>query len=450
MINLLVNIIETVPDIPRYHTAIAEWLFALAFIIYLPKRQNKLYKYLGHGLWFGIILGFQLLAGIMPLAFWIPNMIIAGLIMLLYIKISTIISWTKSIYFMMIAFILAELAASLEWQISYFLQISLLDQAFIISIIVLILIYALIFTMVLFLERRYKSRNFQFDIKHNDVVSVLLIGVTIFSISNISFINIYTPFTGQYPMEILYIRTLVDLAGVILLYSQREHKMVLYSTKEAFTMQILLDKQYDQYQQSIKNAEIVNQRYHDLKHYLHLLRSESEPKKKEEYLNEIEKSINVYEAQYKTGNHVLDILLGQKGQQIIDDQINFTCVADGEQLNFMSTLDILSLFGNAMDNAIENVKQITPSEKRLIKLAIFNQDNLLIIKIDNYYTNTLNRQGGMFVSTKKDQFNHGYGIKSIRNIVEKYGGSLNINTDNNWFTLMMLIPIHGLAEESQV
>ena len=441
MFNILLTIVDTVPDIPRYHTAIAEWLFAFVFILFLPRRHKGILFYLSHVFWFAVILGFQLLAGTMPIYFWIPNMIIAVLIMLAYIYTTNKVNLFTAGYYVVIAFTMAELAASLEWQISIFLQLNIGRLEELISILTLIFIYTSIFLLAMFLEKRYKSKNFQFDITKNDLWAVVLIGASIFSISNISFINIDTPFSGQYPSEILYIRTLVDLAGIILLYSQREHKMAVFSNREAYTMQNLLDKQYEQYQQSLKNQEIINQRYHDLKHHINLLRIEKDSIKKEEYLNELEKSILPYETQYKTGNHVLDILLSQKGAIMLDNKINFTCVADGEHLSFISVLDILSIFGNALDNAIESVKTIEQIDKRLIKLAVFTQNQFIFIKIDNYYSNQLNIVNGVFITTKGDKQNHGYGIKSIKGIVDKYEGSITISTDNHWFSVMVLLPI---------
>jgi signal transduction histidine kinase len=439
---ILLNIVDTVPDIPRFHTAIAEWLFALVFILYLPKRYQGIKAYIGHILWFGVILGFQLLSGILPIELWIPSMVVAVIIMMFYIYTMTKINMYTAGYFVTIAFIIAEFAASLEWQISYFLQVNINLWIDAISITTLFIVYALIFFIVIMLEKRFKGKYFQLDVKQNDLLTIVIMGISIFALSNFSFINMNTPFSGQYPSEILYIRTLVDFAGMILLYSQREHKMATYSSREAFTMQILLDKQYEQYQHSLKNAEIVNQRYHDLKHYINLLRNEKDLNKKEEYLNEIEKSITPYDTQYKTGNHVLDILLTQKSTQMHENDINFTCVADGEHLSFISVLDILSLFGNALDNAIESVKTIDQSEKRIIKLAIFAQNQLLFIKLENYYVNQLKCVDGMFLTTKKDKQNHGFGMKSINSIVEKYGGSIKISTDNHWFSLMILMPIN--------
>lgn len=443
MFNLLLSIVDTVPDIPRYHTAIAEWLFSFVFIFYLPRRYKGTLAVLSHIVWFGIILGFQLLAGIMPIWFWIPNMIIAVIIMMAYIYTMNKVNLSTAGYFVIIAFTLAEFAASLEWQISYFLQVNVGQWKEGIGIVTLVVVYVLILIGTVFLEKRYKGRHFRLDIRQNDLLTLVLVGISIFTISNISFIQIETPFSGQYPSEILYIRTLVDLAGIILLYSLREHKMAVFSTKEAYTMQVLFDKQYEQYQQSIKNTEIINQRYHDLKHHINLLRTVDDVKKKEEYLNELEKSIKPYEAQYKTGNHVLDVLLTQKGNQIIENNINFTCVCDGEHLDFVSVLDILSIFGNALDNAIESVKSILNIEERIIKLAVFTQNQLLFIKMENYYVNQLNYVDGVFLSTKGDIQNHGYGIKSIKSIVDKYGGSIKISTDNHWFSLMILLPING-------
>lgn len=440
--NILLTIVDTVPDIPRYHTAIAEWLFAFVFILFLPRRLKGLQFYLSHIFWFFVILGFQLLAGTMPIYMWIPNMIIAVLIMLAYIYSTNKVNLFTAGYYVVIAFTMAELAASLEWQISIFLQLNIGRWEDIISILTLAFIYAFIFLLAMFLEKRYKSKSFQFDITSNDLLAVILIGVSIFSISNISFINIDTPFSGQYPSEILYIRTLVDLAGIILLYSQREHKMAVFSNREAYTMQNLLDKQYEQYQLSLKNSEVINQRYHDLKHHINLLRTEKDLDKKEEYLNELEKSILPYETQYKTGNHVLDILLTQKGAIMLENRINFTCVADGEQLSFISVLDILSIFGNALDNAIESVKAIEQIEKRIIKLAVFTQNQFIFIKIDNFYVNQLNVVNGVFLTTKENKQNHGYGIRSIKGIVEKYGGSITISTENHWFSVMVLLPIN--------
>ena len=67
---------------------------------------------------------------------------------------------------------------------------------------------------------------------------------------------------------------------------------------------------------------------------------------------------------------------------------------------------------------------IEHEDKRIIKLAVFTQNQFLFIKLDNYYTNEINVINGNYMTTKRDKMNHGFGLKSINSIVEKYGGSV--------------------------
>ena len=192
---------------------------------------------------------------------------------------------------------------------------------------------------------------------------------------------------------------------------------------------------------SKENLDLINQRYHDLKHQISLVRLETDSKKRDQYLSEIEKDISLYGIKTNTGNHILDTILTSKNMVCAKLNITFTFVVDGKLLNFMNVVDLTSLFGNALDNAIESVKTIKEIEKRLIKLTVYAQNELLMIKFDNYYENELKYEDGILVTTKKNEHVHGYGIKSIQSVAEKYGGTVTINTGDHWFTLYVLIPI---------
>ena len=111
-------------------------------------------------------------------------------------------------------------------------------------------------------------------------------------------------------------------------------------------------------------------------------------------------------------------------------------------MDFMDTMDICSILGNALDNAIECERKVDDSEKRLIRVAIFSQKNFLIMRFENYFNGELNMKEGIPLTTKnKAKELHGYGIKSINYTVKKYNGGVTINTRNNWFELKILIPI---------
>ncbi len=143
----------------------------------------------------------------------------------------------------------------------------------------------------------------------------------------------------------------------------------------------------------------------------------------------------------KTGNNVLDTILFSKQLYCSKHQIAMNAVADGAQLGFMDVMDICSIFGNALDNAIESVLKLPDKEKRLIRIAVYTQNNFLMIRVENYYEERLEIEDGEYRSTKKNKANHGYGIKSIRYTAEKYSGSVSIQAKDNWFCLRVLLPI---------
>ncbi|MFR7573783.1 MAG: ATP-binding protein, partial [Blautia faecis] len=119
-------------------------------------------------------------------------------------------------------------------------------------------------------------------------------------------------------------------------------------------------------------------------------------------------------------NKVLDTVLTSKSLYCAKHGITFTCVADGTLLDFMDIMDICSIFGNALDNAIECELKIPDKEKRLIHVSVSKQKNFLLLRFENYYDTELNYQGGAFITTKRDKEFHGYGLKSIRYTVNKY------------------------------
>ena len=155
----------------------------------------------------------------------------------------------------------------------------------------------------------------------------------------------------------------------------------------------------------------------------------------------MEDEIKQYEAQNKTGNKVLDTVLTTKSLYCAKHDITFTCVADGTLLSFMDVMDICSIFGNALDNAIECEMKIADKEKRLIHVTVTKQKNFLLLRFENYCEEKLQYKEGKLITTKKEKEFHGYGIKSIRYTVDKYDGAVSIDTDNNWFDMKILIPV---------
>ncbi|MFA5692313.1 MAG: ATP-binding protein [Acholeplasmataceae bacterium] len=447
-------------NIPRLYTALAQWLSVSIYIFFNRKRFEQRKSIFLSVLFLIIFISFHYWVDSWNINFWVLGMILSVVLMYLYTITLAKLDYLKAGYIAAISFVISEFAASLEWQLEYFLLSSfdnIVIRVFLFTPIPIyhfritlffILTFLIIFYGMFTIELRYQRNRKSQEISLNDFLSILSIVIVVFAISNMSFLDIRSPITSDRPSEIFYIRTLVNFVGIIILYSQREH---CYSTQkglEVHTMRGLIDKQYEQFMVSKEAMDVVNQKYHDLKHHINVIKHETNYEQKMKHLDKLEESINLYGATYNTGNKILDIILNTKRDLIIQNKINFTCVADGSILNQIPTIDLVSIFGNSFDNAIENLTQIKDFEKRLLKLTIFKKINWIIIKLENYYQNELFFENGSLISSKGDSLFHGFGIKSIRSTVEKHNGTVTIDTSDNWFTLLITIPINETLNHS--
>ena len=87
---------------------------------------------------------------------------------------------------------------------------------------------------------------------------------------------------------------------------------------------------------------------------------------------------------------------------------------------------------------------IQNDDKRNISLIVRNVENYLSISIENYYEGEIKfGDDGLPLTTKFDTNYHGYGVKSIKYIVEKYNGDFRINIEDNIFSLSILFSINN-------
>lgn len=81
-------------------------------------------------------------------------------------------------------------------------------------------------------------------------------------------------------------------------------------------------------------------------------------------------------------------------------------------------------------------------DKRYISLIVKNINSFISISVDNYYDGYIVLgENGLPLTTKKDKDYHGFGMKSIQLVVNKYDGDLNVNVANNVFSLSIIFPV---------
>jgi sensor histidine kinase regulating citrate/malate metabolism len=271
----------------------------------------------------------------------------------------------------------------------------------------------------------------------------IMVGAAVFALSNISFVIPNTLFGGVLGREIMSFRTVIDLVGIAMLYAHyavcREYRAV----REFTSLYGIVHTQNTYYQSYKDSLDLINRKYHDLKHQIIALRAERDEDKRRDFLDQMESEIKAFEAQNKTGNIVLDTILTTKALYCQSRGISLTVVADGAELNFMSTSDLASLFGNMLDNAVQSAEKLPDKERRLITLTVAHQKGFILIKTENYFEGDMVFADGLPKTTKFNTDYHGYGLKSIREIAKKYDGVMSINTEGNWFVLTLLFPEVG-------
>ncbi|MCI6465514.1 MAG: GHKL domain-containing protein [Faecalicatena sp.] len=429
------------PDIPRFYTALAEWLACILCILEM-KRRIKGWKLIAISA-AALVLQAVFLTMTKGLDdfWWILCMAAAVGLMYLFLFLCCEAHPRDIGYYCVRAFVTAELAASLEWQIECYFYYAVDWRNPVFGIFLLVVIYALVFAGAWLLYRRTETKEGGLNVTSKELTACIIIGLAVFLMSNLGFVSIQTPFTSHQRAEIFNVRTLIDLGGAAILYAYHIQRIDLRTRMELENVQNILHNQYMQYQQSQEAVDMINFKYHDLKHHIMALKAEESDNKRKEYLEKMEEELQTYEAQNKTGNQVLDTLLTSKNLVCMKNHISMTSVVDGSPFGFMDVMDICSIFGNALDNAIECEKKISDPEKRLIHVSAFTQKNFLIIRFENYYEGSLTFREQLPVTTKKEPEFHGYGLKSLRYTVRKYGGEVDVSTQDNWFHLKILIPL---------
>ena len=109
-------------------------------------------------------------------------------------------------------------------------------------------------------------------------------------------------------------------------------------------------------------------------------------------------------------------------------------------MNAMDVGDCYSLFENILSNAIEAVSRFREEDRKTIGLQVSRKGRLTVINCYNYYQGTLKMTNGLPETTKKEEEGfHGYGMKSIKLICEKYQGGMNIKTLDQVFDLSLYL-----------
>lgn len=223
---------------------------------------------------------------------------------------------------------------------------------------------------------------------------------------------------------------LCDLFILLLQFGVMERARLSHSVD---AMRELVHQQHEQFRQSKESMDLVNEKYHDLKNLLQSFQGRIS----QEQIDALKQKIGEYDTYVKTGNQVLDIVLAEKRAICNQKGIVFTCYADGTGMEFAEELDLYALVSNAINNAIDAVSKL-PEGERCISLFAKCSDGMIMLHVENPFCGPLKMENGLPKSSRDERY-HGFGMKSMKRIAEKYDGTLSIQSENGIFGLDILL-----------
>ena len=282
-----------------------------------------------------------------------------------------------------------------------------------------------------------KSRlNDTYDRLDNRVLIIMAGAVVLMEIVMDMLVRSELGRTGSDALEILVsvLFAVISLMVVVISMCQvREAE----AHKQKEIAERLLGAERQRYEQEKATREAINIKCHDIRHQIAALGDAGCRRE----LHAIGELINVYDCSLQTDNAALDVVLSGKSLACSARNIVLTCVADGRRLSFMEESDIYALFGNILDNAMDAAGKLPDTEQRIISLTVRTQNSFLLIEEENYYSGHLTFEEGLPQTTKEDHANHGFGVRSIQLITEKYEGDLHINAEGGIYRLSILLPL---------
>ncbi|RVU96932.1 GHKL domain-containing protein [Coriobacteriales bacterium OH1046] len=301
---------------------------------------------------------------------------------------------------------------------------------FALSLIVAFLVYT-------YLARRYPRGH------EPNVSNVFMLSFAVLTLLVTNVLNTWVRMDGLFAPPVAILAILCNLMLLMIEFDVFKRSSM---EQERQIMEHLMVERERQQRLSQENVDLINIKCHDLKHQIAALRDMPAGSERDETIGALEQAVMFYDSATHTGNTALDTVLTEKSLLCERRSIDFTCMVDGGCLAGIGTVDLYTLFGNALDNAIEATERLSDPEERMISLHVVRQGSFARISVENTCAGSVELRDGFPATSKDDGSYHGFGLKSIAMIVDRLGGNMVITPGNGHFSLAILIPC--IAEAS--
>lgn len=371
------------------------------------------------------------------ISFYICNFIVLIICYNTHIK-SAIFANFILIFFMIITELIVVFPFSVLFHLSLFVSQSDTFVLIIQAIISKLFYFISIWCILKISEKESKSSNSKFSI----LLCFLPIASIILMYTNVYLCTFYSV-SNAFKIAIIIGNILVLLSNIIVFYV---HELTIRINKK-YT-QILLDKQQekdtiDYYRLLSEQNENSKVLIHDITKHLNTIKQLSEDKDSNiaQYISEIVDDFSIMNPIDYCNNSTVNLITHRYYEICKKNNINFTINIKNANIDFMKEYDITALLDNLLENAFESALM---TNDRFIDFSISTRNsNFVIIKISNSCNKKPKLINGTLVSSKSTSGIHGIGTRSIKRVVAKYNGNLEMKFDSDTNTFTSAIGINS-------
>lgn len=252
--------------------------------------------------------------------------------------------------------------------------------------------------------------------------------------------------------KISEINDIVLIMGCIMLFFSNVVIFLLYDyifllnqKKQTLEVDSLKSKMEKKYYDKLEKVSKEQTYYmHDLKHYLKTIGTLAVQEQNSEIQSVIKSmqiKIEEIEEEFFCKHKILNTILCEKKNEAKSIGIIFKAYIEPHiNLDFIQDIDIITIMGNLIENAIESAKK---TQKGFIDINIFDtqKGHFLIIKVENSFSGAIQKRGADLMTTKENVSKHGMGVNNIRKSIEKYGAFLQMDFEEHIFVSTIVFSV---------
>lgn len=243
-------------------------------------------------------------------------------------------------------------------------------------------------------------------------------------------------FTSEDLAMRLFVRCTLMICNACILVLYVKMLQIRLVTNELEVMTKLNQSEHEHFLKLKQDMELVSIKCHDIKHFIAAAGARSGID-----LSSLSEAVNIYDTTVKTGNDIIDTLIAERSLYCSAHSITLTVLADASELDFINATDMCALFGNILENAVEAAEKAEEGNRN-INLNIRPVAGQIFVCVENTCSAEVKIKEGLPQTSKRGEAGyHGYGLKSIKMIAEKYGGVFSCNAEKGLFRVSILFPV---------